>query len=1046
MFDSVTSALITSAPQLSGVDHERLPSMITDAYVQVEISRSLLGKQPTESDSILEELRSIGATQEAIALAIDDREVQSSAAFVAASAYRILAEAYPTTELGGQLLHCDSIAPQVASMLLYLVADATADSSEAASNFNAATSDPYGRLVETLSRLGRGDFNSSETHSPMVLNLNAIPSELAADIGYRECETLLIKFFTAMTDSDAIGIWESGRFAKIADSMERETTFHSPDGPRVTTNLIAGPWHLARLLDMAEPVLLQTSVVATSPPRNVEDTEWKHTISRIARSRPLLWRNHRSALDDGLLNEGVSAVLSFPTGAGKSTLTELKIAAAVLRNRNVICLAPTLSLVDQLARSFRRSIPEAIVTAQKDVDEELPSIQDGRPEVFVMTPESCFSVLGIDHERFGDVGLVIFDEAHLMHVEGQEPSRRSLDATLCFLTLASRFPQADLLLVSAMISNTAELTGWIESMTGRSALALDNPWKPTRQARGALVYDSEDLQRLREHLRAAFLAVPNKTVPVEVRREMRAEPYGFFSLKPTWESTQKRDYRLVSLLNEPVELAVGGHRTRDGHWWLTSNANKVAAKLAGSAAKFGMKTLIFTHQIDWTVSTARNVPSTTTRRTALVDQELRLVSKIVDALGDQSAMYIDVEDAEVVGEAIPHHGLLLPEERRLHERLYQRSDGIPVMVATSTVTQGMNFPSEFVIIASDRRYDPQVESRARLETHELLNAAGRAGRAGSHSNALVLVIPGNLVEYDSRASRIGSAWSPLRDSFSKSDQCVELRDPLGPLLDSLDSDLDSPLLDYLFRRVDSITSTTLGPQMLRRSFAAYSAGRNGSDEWIDQRISQLSEVIETESAEPWVRQCSLVSGMPLRDVVFVADRLESALGLHDTFAEWARWVLDLLRDRPEMAERVLRIGSRAALAGTADELDPWSSSGDTLIRHLRVLLPLWLNGKPLAKIQDKGIELGLARRTDQQFAFARKFVLRVIPDLSYLFALPGIIQSQRALFQDRNELPEEHPLGYLSKCVELGVDSLAKIRLLESDPDSTRTQLASPSE
>src|SRR5690606_19356095 len=142
-------------------------------------------------------------------------------------------------------------------------------------------------------------------------------------------------------------------------------------------------------------------------------------LSRTIRQRPLLWRNHRAALESGLLDPGVSAVLSFPTGAGKSTVSELKVAATVLRDRNVVCLAPTLSLIDQLARSFRLAAPDARVIAQRDADEELVPSEDDVSEIFVMTPESCLSTLGLDPARFGDVGLVMFDEAHLMHSEGQ---------------------------------------------------------------------------------------------------------------------------------------------------------------------------------------------------------------------------------------------------------------------------------------------------------------------------------------------------------------------------------------------------------------------------------------------------------------------------------------------------------------------------------------------------------------------------------------------------------------------------------------------------
>src|SRR3546814_13403972 len=83
------------------------------------------------------------------------------------------------------------------------------------------------------------------------------------------------------------------------------------------------------------------------------------------------------------------------------------------------------------------------------------------------------------------------------------------------------------------------------------------------------------------------------------------------------------------------------------------------------------------------------------------------------------------------GGAASHHALLLREERDLHESLFKRADGIDVLFATSTLAQGMNLPSEVVIISGDSRFDSGIDKMQKLEAHELLNAAGRAGRARS---------------------------------------------------------------------------------------------------------------------------------------------------------------------------------------------------------------------------------------------------------------------------------------------------------------------------
>lgn len=49
-----------------------------------------------------------------------------------------------------------------------------------------------------------------------------------------------------------------------------------------------------------------------------------------------------------------------------------------------------------------------------------------------------------------------------------------------------------------MVRNGADVAGWIKSVTGRECVLLDNPWKPTCQLQGCLVYNEEEINRLRK--------------------------------------------------------------------------------------------------------------------------------------------------------------------------------------------------------------------------------------------------------------------------------------------------------------------------------------------------------------------------------------------------------------------------------------------------------------------------------------------------------------------------------------------------------------------
>ncbi|MEE3703904.1 DEAD/DEAH box helicase, partial [Pasteurella multocida] len=223
-----------------------------------------------------------------------------------------------------------------------------------------------------------------------------------------------------------------------------------------------------------------------------------------------------------------------------------------------IVLAPTLSLVDQLGRSLGEIIPNAEIVAVHDTRQVVLQRASGQEQIFVMTPEACLAASGGDPDFFGTIGLIVFDEVHLMHAGDAAPSRRGIDASLCLLSLVEQHPDADVLLSSAMLANAGELAAWLHELTGRKTLALDHAWKPTRQARGALVYPRDEIDALRDKLKQGFATHSSKGVPVQLKREMVATPHAFFSLNATWQSKDTRDYRFARIIENEVQLGTSG--------------------------------------------------------------------------------------------------------------------------------------------------------------------------------------------------------------------------------------------------------------------------------------------------------------------------------------------------------------------------------------------------------------------------------------------------------------------------------------------------------
>jgi hypothetical protein len=368
-----------------------------------------------------------------------------------------------------------------------------------------------------------------------------------------------------------------------------------------------------------------------------------------------------------------------------------------------------------------------------------------------------------------------------------------------------------------------------------------------------------------------------------------------------------------------------------------------------------------------------------------------------------------------------HHGLLLSEERQLCESVYQRSDGATVMAATSTVSQGMNFPSELVIIAEDSRFDAAKDRREVLQAQELLNAAGRAGRAGQNANGIVLVIPGKVVGIDIEDAKIGNHWSKLQSVFGQSDQCLDIDDPLTAILDRVHANTsDKSEIDrYAITRLASVGLE----KSVKKSLSAFRARKAGQSKWVDERIAAAIEYQANEKPESEKdlveHQVASTLGLSLPVMERLSEALENAHDNH-TVADWRRWFFRWIGDNGELFDQVFRSETIDDLFGEpVSVLEDSSDRCKAALPYLKKLTRLWMKGKPLSDL-----ELALDTPADKLKTCigARKFVLRVLPELSYLFGVPALLrQRQKA---DDNESADLSPaLTKLNACVRRGYHS-----------------------
>jgi hypothetical protein len=207
---------------------------------------------------------------------------------------------------------------------------------------------------------------------------------------------------------------------------------------------------------------------------------------------------------------------------------------------------------------------------------------------------------------------------------------------LCVLAFHAAAPHADLLMLSAMLRNGAELAAWVANLTGRPCESVELLWKPSRQARGVVVYHQGKIARIeasalrvqRDLNRRAGRASASLRAAAE--RELSAKPWVLWGLQHNWSEVED-GYTHTRVTENALPLT--GSLGRDGVR-VRPNANKTAAAIGLSAVRTGLKTIIFVNTKRDAVGTAASIDAGLAPVTLDADEQALLDALDVE-LGDR---------------------------------------------------------------------------------------------------------------------------------------------------------------------------------------------------------------------------------------------------------------------------------------------------------------------------------------------------------------------------------------------------------------------------
>lgn len=1011
MFDPITEKLIKDIPQFDDIDVERLPQLLSSVYAHIVSAKSQLanGQLPFligDFDKTVRTLNKLIFGLEALMIQDLYQKHVESLAFVTATAYSLKNMLLQQQE--ESVVSMDYISSDVSTVLHYLIADAVTDAVEVARKFHTAD-DIQGSLLRYIRMLAEGKLKE-------IVESETTKEEFHGD--YQEYAINLLMNELCEGIKDVALHFLGNTTIKPTERLEQVlllSSYQIEEFDQIDTYV--GIRKIARLLLEVTKYLERAALINIPVPEGVDADQWKSFLhKRCMQGRPFIWKNHGFAIYNRFLDLGVSSIFTYPTGAGKSTIVQLKIASSILADRRVIVLVPTHALESQMKRELSAIFKENF-SQQMFAGGEFSEYfeEENKQSIVVMTPERCLTVLGDASDKFNDVGLVVFDEFHLMGAQESGNDSRSLTAMFTMLEIFEKLPQVDFVLLSAMVKNSHDIADWLKSVTHRECLVFDDKWKPTRQLQGCLVYEQAEIKQLQNKART----YPQYKSKKKLVASMLATPWCLFCLKTVWDSPKVRDYSKVKLLNHQISLEISPTTRK-----LTPNRNQVACQIASAFVLNGLRVMIFVDTPRSALSIQKNAKDAIplVDLSALFAQNQAKIDQLTLEFGDFSYSYLLNQTSCAV-----HHGLLLPEERDLMEQSYRQEHGVHLIAATPTLAQGVNLPADVVIIAGYDRYDVNTGGRETLKAHEILNAAGRAGRAGFNSYGAVILIPNHVLAIQDNT--IGKEWQKIKDGvFAGGDQCFVIKDPIERMVGEV------LIYGKAVNRDEEILLYRLGDdeknikRKLSYSFGSY-LRRKENKEPLENDSEALARLVQSEEKDNFLQNVSVKYGVNMDSLSFIqkwvdAQTFDDLMGMRPVelvgaFFELTKTsdgILESLMANPTVIEVI------KGILQIKEENSPYI--GDLDIDKLKDLTIAYMEGKNFHDIS----ELLPQSKGNDHLKNVRRFVLSVIPSVSYAIGIFSKLLKRKA---DNENVHIDGDILFLATIVKEGVISASMLRYKE---------------
>lgn len=534
MFNAGVQGLLEALPALAGLDRPQVRRLLAGAWLDAVRHRDFAGDEAPAAAADLRRLATALEVRLFVGGDLSD-EARRAGAFVAAEALGVVRELSPSSD-EPQPVAFGSVRrfETVEEALLYLASGFDANAALTARELAAGAATVEAEISEwALARI-RALLDHArpapDNAAPAAAGDASLRDRVRHEVWRRIGATVgaHVRWLRLLLDEDP-----------DAGSTLRSLALDLHDRDRPAASAHPDLYHLCRLLADASEETAARALRRVPPPSGDQNRFRDYQRGR-ARRMPLLWPAAAQYADEALPGPRRHAVVTVPTGAGKSSVAELA-AAQALEGGWVLYLAPTNALVAQIRRDLTRSLGSLGVGIRgltggaeytQMPGETLELLSDR--EIAVMTPEKCSLALRQNPEAFESLSLCIMDEAHLIG----DARSRGVVAELVLAEVLHRSPEVRVLLLSALVENPERLAGWLAAATGTKAVAINEPWRPTRTLRALCGVDAERTAVQADEARARFasLAVKRRNVKVDLSLRLLGALHGTWT--EAWPCTQ----------------------------------------------------------------------------------------------------------------------------------------------------------------------------------------------------------------------------------------------------------------------------------------------------------------------------------------------------------------------------------------------------------------------------------------------------------------------------------------------------------------------------